>query len=356
MKDGEGKRRWGAVMDIEKGRKYVHHYRQKKVEEHNAVIKQSAKSNHQKNDTSTVAKELSSNRFLVQLWHGDSQNNINNSAVNYDYRRFAHPQERIIEEEEDIFVSDECSDEEKGDHGPETELTYSNSDNSLGNHNIEKSLYKSSTKMDSSSNNVTNISRAHPHSKTHHHSHNHNSRRSHVDDETIQGPTSMITVSQHHLPPNDEENAHRTREQDEQQLYSLQSHYGHGSNNDGHSHRRHGGHKHRSNSHVHGERKHIRKNNYSENSANISDPERNVVGVANSAANNNNNIDVNYKASNNINGVFSLNGNKQGNHHQTNTSGNNSFHHHQQPPQATTYKSSKPTTMAELNAKRSKCN
>ena len=126
MKDGDEKTRWweGEEMDIEKGRKYVHHYhQQKKVENRNgaAVLQHASKLNDQNivdtsavskltdrkniDHTSTVAEELSSKRFLVQLWHGDNagSENINktNPLLNYNYHKFENPQESIVEVEEE---------------------------------------------------------------------------------------------------------------------------------------------------------------------------------------------------------------------------------------------------------------
>ena len=345
MKNGEEKKRWGDVMDIEKGRKYVHQYHQKKVEEKNTVVKQAPKSNVERSDTtSAVAKELSSNRFLVQLWHGDNSDSIN---THVNYRRFV---DKIVEEEEEN-ISDECSENGKGEHAPETEITHSNSENSISNPNIEKRLYQTSTKMATTSGNVINGSRAHHHSKTHHHSHSHNTRRPPHDDDVGQGPTSMIIMSQHHVTSNHgDEDVSKPSQHDEQQLYSLQSHYGHNNNkHDGHNHHRHGGHKHRSNSHAHGERKHIGKRNHSSDN-NVSDPEKNLVGVFNNG--NNSTTDGNYKTT----GVFSSKSIKQGSRLNTSNNVNNSVYPQQQQPAQPTYKSSKPTTMAELNAKRSKCN
>ena len=69
-----------------------------------------AKLNVEKHDTSdaaNVAKELSSNRFLVQLWH---ENNSDNITTSVNYRRFV---DKIEEEDEDnLSLSDEDSEEE----------------------------------------------------------------------------------------------------------------------------------------------------------------------------------------------------------------------------------------------------
>ena len=112
---GERKRRWGEeVMDMERERKYNHqyvHHHQKKVEEQNTVAQQSPKLNVEKNeisDVANVAKELASNRFLVQLWH---ENNSDNITTSVNYRRFV---DKIEEEDEDnLSVSDEDSEEER---------------------------------------------------------------------------------------------------------------------------------------------------------------------------------------------------------------------------------------------------
>ena len=351
---GEKKRRWGEVMDIEKGRKYVHQYHQKKVEEQNTVVQQSPKLNVERNATSasSVAKELSSNRFLVQLWHEDNSDNINTSV---NYRRFV---DKIEEEDEDnISVSDEYSEEGKRDHAPETEITHSASDKSFSEPNLDITrLYQSSTKMTS---NIMNGSRNRHHSKTHLHGRSHNTRRPMHEDDTGEGPASMIIMSQHHMMSNNngDEDHGRIDTHDEQQLYSLQSHYGQNNGNNKHdgrsNHHRHGGHKHRSNSHAHGERKHVSRRNHSSDN-NISDPEKNLVAVSNSVNNNiDNNNDGNYKPSSN--GVFSSKNIKQTSR-STNNNANNSLHfQHQNQPPPQNYKLSKPTTMAELNAKRSKC-
>ena len=98
-----------------------------------------------------------------------------------------------------------------------------------------------------------------------------------------------------------------------------------------------------------------RRNQSSDN--NISDPEKNLLIASNSTNGNpnDNNDDINYKPHNN--GVFSSSQLKQAkrnlNHSNAN---NNSLLHtqYQHPPSQMINKSSKPTTMAELNAKRSK--
>ena len=358
MKNGgeEKKRRWGEnVMDTRKETKYVHQYQQKKVEVHpkTVVSHHSAKFNVESSDTTaTVSKELSSNRFLVQFYHDDNSENIKPSA---NYRRLV---DKIEEEDEDnISVSDECSEAVQRSSDNELDITHSSSHKFSYESNLDtKRLYQSSTKMASMSSNVMNQSRSRHHSKTHHHNRSHNSRRPPNDDGTGDGPASMIIMSQHNMMSNnngDDDNI-RNNTQDEQQLYSLQSHYGHNENNTskhdsrGNNHHRHGGHKHRSNSHAHGERKHINRKNTSSDNNHSSDPEKHLVAGSESAnhPNDASSNENNYKASGN--GVFSSKNIKQSNRH---LSGNNYPQHQLQQ----TYKSSKPTTMAELNAKRSKC-
>ena len=365
---GEKKRRWGEeVMDMERERKYVHqyvHHHQKKVEEQNTVVQQSPKLNVERNDTSdaaNVAKELSSNRFLVQLWH---ENNSDNITTSVNYRRFV---DKIEEEDEDnLSVSDEDSeDEHKKEQAPETEITHSASDNSVHDSKLDKKkVYQKSAKMNSTSNNIANGSRTRQHSKSHHHNRSHNSRRPLPEDDMGEGPASMIIMSQHHMMSNNggDEDNNRIDSHDEQQLYSLQSHYGqnnmnnpsHKQDNERSRHHRHGGHKHRSNSHAHGERKHMSRRNQSSDN-NISDPEKNLLIAANNTNNNqiDNNDDSNYKPNNN--GVFSSKSIKQSNRHSSNANNNSLLQtQYQHPPSHLINKSSKPTTMAELNAKRSK--
>ena len=360
---GEKKRRWGEeVMDMERERKYVHHH-QKKVEEQNTVVQQSPKLNVEKNETSdvaNVAKELSSNRFLVQLWH---ENNSDNITTSVNYRRFV---DKIEEEDEDnLSVSDEDSEEEqKKEHAPETEITHSESENSVNESKVDKKkVCKKSAKMNSTSNNIVNGSRPRHHSKSHHHSRSHNSRRPLPEDDMGEGPTSMIIMSQHHMMSNNDgdEDNNRIDPYDEQQLYSLQSHYGHSNINDPNHkqdnersrHHRHGGHKHRSNSHAHGERKHVSRRNQSSDN-NISDPEKNLLIASNNVNThqNDNNDENNYKPNNN--GVFSSKSIKQANRHINGNIVQVLPTQYQHPPSQLMTKSSKPTTMAELNAKRSK--
>ena len=361
---GEKKRRWGEeVMDMERERKYNHqyvHHHQKKVEEQNTVVQQSPKLNVEKHDTSdaaNVAKELSSNRFLVQLWH---ENNSDNITTSVNYRRFV---DKIEEEDEDnLSLSDEDSEEEgKKEHAPETEITHSASENSANESKLDKKkICRKSAKMNSNSNNIANGSRPRQHTKSHHHNRSHNSRRPLPEDDMGEGPTSMIIMSQHHMISNndgDEENSRMDPQYDEQQLYSLQSYTQNTKHDNERSrHHRHGGHKHRSNSHAHGERKHVsRKNQSSDN--NISDPEKNLLIASNNTNSNpnDNNDDINYKPHNN--GVFSSSQLKQAKRNLNNSNANNNSLLHtqyQHPPSHVINKSSKPTTMAELNAKRSK--
>ena len=366
---GEKKRRWGEeVMDMEKERKFVHQYvhHQRKVEEQNrTVVQQSPKLNVEKNDTSdaaNVAKELSSNRFLVQLWH---ENNSDNITTSVNYRRFV---DKIEEEDEDnLSLSDEDSEEEGNkEHALETEITHSASENSVNESKLDKKkYYQKSAKMNSNSNNIANGSRSRQHSKAHHHNRSHNVRRTLPEDDMGEGPASMIIMSQHHMMPNNDGVEENTimDPHDEQQLYSLQSHYGHNNinnsngkyNNERSRHHRRGGHKHRSNSHAHGERKHVSQRNQSSDNNN-SDPDKNLIIASNSNNNNNidNNDDSNYKPNNN--GVFSSKNIKQANRHLNSSNANNSLLHtqYQHPPSHLINKSSKPTTMAELNAKKSK--
>ena len=144
-------------------------------------------------------------------------------------------------------------------------------------------------------------------------------------------------------------------------LTSLQSHYGHNNTNDPHHkqdnersrHHRHGGHKHRSNSHAHGERKHVSRRHQSSDN-NISDPEKNLLIASNNVNNHqiDNNDEINYKPNNN--GVFSSKNIKQANRHINSNNVQVLPTQYQHSPSQLITKSSKPTTMAELNAKRSK--
>ena len=353
---GEEKIRRGEVLDTERGRKYA---QQKKVDELKTVVEQSPKLNVEISDKSApVSKELSSHRFLVQLWQDDPNHDNISSSVNY--RRFV---DKIEEEDEDaISISDiDIRSEKKRYHAQQTEISYSNSENSFfdDTHIDTKKLYKASTKMASTTNNAMNGSRSRHHSKTHH---SRNSRRPGFDDDMKDGPTSMIIMNQHHMTSNNNgvEDSNRTDQHNEQHLYSLQPNYGQNSNNRhdgrGNNHHRHGGHKHRSNSHVNGERKQVNKRNHSSDN-NISDPEKHLMVSSNSGNNSNDNSNSsNYKPSNN--GVFSSKSIKQANRHM-NTNNVNDNAHPQHPISSSkhtqqTYKSSKPTTMAELNAKRSK--
>ena len=95
-----------------------------------------------------------------------------------------------------------------------------------------------------------------------------------------------------------------------------------------------------------------RRNQSSDN--NISDPEKNLLIASNNVNThqNDNNDENNYKPNNN--GVFSSKSIKQANRHINNNNVQVLPTQYQHPPSQLITKSSKPTTMAELNAKRSK--